>query len=164
MKDINFDKILIFLIFLMMAYLNYIGYIAITDYGIFGLTFGGLLVCISTCFQGKKSYGYKIKIKTTYIIKQIFYATGWGFIVISAYLKNNIFLDSLLEALDANTLMLLSLAITFLSLIVAEKARLNQKKRIDKIEKMVEKSDERRSEMKDTLTKLIKKTDNDGSN
>ncbi len=156
MKGIDFHKILIFLIFYSMTILNWFGYIYITEYGIFGMTVGGLFVCISTCFQGNKTYGKKIKIRITYIFQKFIYGLGWFFIVISAYFKKNFILDSLIQSLDSNTLMLLSLSVTFLSLIIADKSQLRQKERLEEIEKRIDTDIENAKRENEKIENLIK--------
>lgn len=156
MKGIDFHKILIFLIFCSMTILNWFGYINITSYGIFGLTFGGLFICISTCFQGKRTYGKKMKIRITYIFQKFIYGLGWFFIVVSVYFKKNFILDSLIQSLDSNTLMLLSLAVTFLSLIIADKSQLKQKERLEEIKKRISIDKENAKRENEKIENLIK--------
>ncbi|NOH17268.1 hypothetical protein [Clostridium cochlearium] len=154
MNKIDKHKFIITLIFFIMSALNFYGLLNIQPYGVFGLTFGALLICISTCFEGNLNVK---SINIWKIIKNLFYFGGWIFIVITVYLKENLTLKEFMMAFNGNTLMLLSLSFTFLSLMVSDWNQKNQKeknanerKRIDDLIKI---QDEKQKE----LDKLIEK-------
>lgn len=155
MNKIDKHKFIIALIFFMMAFLNFYGLLEIKLYGVFGLTFGALLICISTCFEGNLNTR---KINVWSVIKNIFYFLGWIFIVIAIYLKDNEFFKSFIDAFDGNTLMLLSLAFTFLSLMVSDWNQKNQEEQInqeaEKLDKLIKIQDEKQEE----LNRLIDKS------
>lgn len=154
MNKIDKHKFIITLIFFMMAFLNFYGLLEIKPYGVFGLTFGALLICISTCFEGS------LNIKNINVwngIKNIFYFSGWIFIVIAIYLKDNEVFKSFIDAFDGNTLTVLSLGFTFLSLMVSD---WNQKKQKDQMEQESKKLDELikiQDEKQEDLNRLIEK-------
>ena len=154
MEKIDKHKLIITIIFFLMAFLNFYKLLDIKSYGVFGLTFGALLICISTCFEGSLKFG---KIDIWCGLKNIFYSTGWIFIVVSIYLKDNKLFNGFIEAFDNNTLMLLSLAFTFLSLMVSEWGQRCQKKIIEqegkKLDELIKEQDKRQEE----LNRLIKK-------
>lgn len=89
MKYFDKHKLIITIIFFLLAYLNFFNFIQIGSYGAFGLSFGALLICISTCFEGKFVL-YNIDIWN--VLKNILYFLGWIFIVVGVYLKKIIFL------------------------------------------------------------------------
>jgi hypothetical protein len=137
-----------------MSVLNFYGLLNIQPYGVFGLTFGALLICISTCFEGNLNVK---NIDIWEIIKNLFYFGGWIFIVITVYLKENAAFKEFMTSFNGDTLMLLSLAFTFLSLMVSDWNQKNQKeknanerKRIDELIKIQE-------EKQKELDKLIEK-------
>jgi hypothetical protein len=136
MNKVDKHKFIITIIFFIMSFLNYFGFLSIHTYGVFGITFGALMICISTCFEGDLYLG---NLDIWKIIKNFFYVIGWIFIVITVYLKQNDVLINLINIFDSNTLMLLSLAFTFLSLMVSD---WNQKRQSEIIEKERNKLDE----------------------
>lgn len=154
MNKIDKHKLIITLIFFIMSVLNFYGLLNIQPYGVFGLTFGALLICISTCFEGNLNVK---NIDIWEIIKNLFYFGGWIFIVITVYLKENAAFKEFMTSFNGDTLMLLSLAFTFLSLMVSDWNQKNQKeknanerKRIDELIKIQE-------EKQKELDKLIEK-------
>lgn len=163
MNKIDKHKLIITLIFFVMSALNYNGLLNIQSYGVFGLTFGALLICISTCFEGNLN----VKgIDIWKIIKNLFYFGGWIFIVITVYLKENPAINEFMMAFNGNTLMLLSLAFTFLSLMVSDwnqknqkEENANEKKRIDELIKI---QDGKQKELNKLIEKIkMKKTGED---
>lgn len=157
MNKIDKHKFIITLIFFIMAFLNFHGLLEIKLYGIFGLTFGALLICISTCFEGS------LNIKNINVwngIKNIFYFSGWIFIVIAVYLKDNKKIKRFIDVFDGNTLMLLSLAFTFLSLMVSDWNQENQKEQMEqeskKLDKLINTQDEKQEELNRLIEKLKK--------
>jgi 1,4-dihydroxy-2-naphthoate octaprenyltransferase len=153
-NKIDKHKLIITLIFFIMSVLNFYGLLNIQPYGVFGLTFGALLICISTCFEGNLNVK---NIDIWEIIKNLFYFGGWIFIVITVYLKENAAFKEFMTSFNGDTLMLLSLAFTFLSLMVSDWNQKNQKeknanerKRIDELIKIQE-------EKQKELDKLIEK-------
>lgn len=156
MNKIDKHKFIIMLIFIIMSILNFYDLLNIQPYGVFGLTFGALLICISTCFEGN----LKIKnIDIWKIIKNLFYFGGWIFIVVTVYLKKNLTLKNFMIAFNGNTLMLLSLGFTFLSLMVSDWSQKNQEEENEnepkKIDELIEIQNQKQKEL-DNLIKKIK--------
>lgn len=154
MNKMDKHKCIITFIFFMMAFLNFYGLLYIQSYGVFGLTFGALLICISTCFEGS------LNIKNVNIwnmIKNLFYFGGWVFIVITTYLKENRNFQSFMNAFDGNTLMLLSLGFTFLSLMISDWSQKNQIERNEQEGKRLDELIKLQDEKQEELDKLIEK-------
>ncbi|MGL5614437.1 hypothetical protein [Cetobacterium sp.] len=106
-------------IFLVMTVLNALNIIEIPVYGIYSLTLGALFICISTCCKSNR-------------IKIGWYSFGIGVMTVGVYIKSNDFINVLIDKIDSNTLMLLSLSVTFASLIVANISVEKQRNRVDK--------------------------------
>lgn len=155
MKRIDIHKFIITIIFFIMSFLNIIGFIHIETYAVFGMTFGSLLICISTCFEGRNLIYKKLNLDIFKLVKNIFYILGWIFIIIGAYLKSNYIFDEMIEVFNSDTLMLLSLGFTFLSLIIGDINQKKEKERIDKQSKELDNLLEIQEKQKAHLEKLI---------
>lgn len=162
MNKIDKHKCIITVIFFLMSFLNFFNLLNIQSYGVFGLSIGALFICISTCFEGELTM---IGINVWSVIKNIFYFAGWIFIVISIYLKQNIFFDTLIKAFDSNTLMLLSLGFTFLSLIVSDWSQKKQQEKIvqesKELDKLIEEQDRRQLYITELIEKYKKRRKED---
>jgi hypothetical protein len=154
----NKDKFIITVIFFIMAILNYFGVLSIDAKGVFGITSGALMICISTCFEGD----LHIKgVNIWKIVKYIFYFTGWILIVVTVYLKESDMLKNIMIAFDSNTLMLLSLGFTFLSLIVSETNQSRQNETIKeesrKLDDLITKQNKQQIKLKQLIDKIADK-------
>lgn len=157
MKKVDKHKLIITLIFFIMSALNFYGLLNIQSYGVFGLTVGALFICISTCFEGSL---YIKNIDIWKIIKDIFYFSGWMFMVVIVYFKENTTFKELIMVFDSETLMLLSLGFTFLSLMVSdwnqEEKKFNENEQ-DRIDKLIKIQDEEQQKVYDLIEKIKKK-------
>lgn len=155
-------KFIITVIFFIMAILNNFGLLIIDEKGVFGITFGALMICVSTCFEGDF---YIVKINAWKIIKNTFYFMGWIFIVVTVYLKDNVILKNIMETFESSTLMLLSLGFTFLALMVSQ---FNLKKHDEiikeesiRLDTLITEQNNRQIELKDLIKKISDKKKGD---
>lgn len=112
-------KLLFSIIFFVMAILQQINIIYINAQSVFGMTLGSLLISISTCYDD--DYTIKIKkskkqIRIGKLIRTIIYSIGFAIIFIFTFINENEVLNALMDKLDENTLLLLAMSSTFISM------------------------------------------------
>lgn len=112
-------KLLFSIIFFVMAILQQINIIYINAQSVFGMTLGSLLISISTCYDD--DYTIKIKklkkqIRIGKLIRTIIYSIGFAIIFIFTFINENEVLNTLMDKLDENTLLLLAMSSTFISM------------------------------------------------
>jgi hypothetical protein len=115
------DKVALAIVFLSLSALNYFQVTEISEKAVFGFTVGALFMSISAGFDGEIIILKKnIQVNISSIFKSFFYYSSWliifGFLVI----KETDFIKQLVTGIDSNTLMLVSLGITMLSIRTSE--------------------------------------------
>lgn len=123
----NKEKVLMSVLFGLLAFLNINGYLIINERSVFGLTFGALIISISTCFdfpqiiekEDSDNLFTVIKSNKYKIIQTIMYSLGFLSMYIIIFIKSDTIIDTFMKKFDSNTLMLMSISITFLSITVS---------------------------------------------
>lgn len=143
----NKDRVLMIIVFWILAYLNIKGYIEINEKEVFGLTIGALIISMSTCFDINifkndnkdksdcskvKKYSEIILSHRFNIIQKILYSIGFIIMFTVIFIKDNYILNEFMNKFNSNTLMLLSISVTFLSITISNVESQKFKNRIRK--------------------------------
>ena len=96
MENINF---ILCILYLILGILNMFGIMIIDDISVFGMTVGTLFLCLAPLFNKKN-------------IRVIYYILAAGFVVGFHYINGA---SRLIDGVDNNTWLLLSLSVTFLA-------------------------------------------------
>lgn len=121
------EKVLMSVLFGLLAFFNINGYLIINERAVFGLTFGALIISMSTCFDFPKTIekgnsrdlSTIIKSNKYKIIQTIIYSLGFLSMFIIIFVKPDTIIDDFMKKFDSNTLMLMSISITFFSITVS---------------------------------------------
>ncbi|MEG1310897.1 MAG: hypothetical protein RSD47_02705 [Romboutsia sp.] len=112
-------KLLFGFIFFFMAILQQFEVIYINSKSVFGMTLGSLLVSISTCYSDDfilKTPGSRKQVRIGKLLRRVIYSVGFSIIIIFTYINENDTLSHLMDKLDENTLLLLAMSVTFISM------------------------------------------------
>lgn len=127
----NKDKRLMVIVFGILAVLNINGYLIINERSVFGLTLGALIISISTCFdfpddlrakttQKAKNKWSILNVNKYKIIQETLYSIGFVVMFIVLFIKPDTIVDEFMNNIDSNTLMLMSICVTFLSIEISD--------------------------------------------
>ena len=119
------------MVFGILSILNVNGYLIINARSVFGLTLGALIISISTCFDFPDDLNAKSveKIKNNLsifnvnkykIIQEVLYNIGFVVMFIVLFIKPDTIVDDFMKKIDSNTLMLMSICVTFLSIEISD--------------------------------------------
>lgn len=138
--------------FFVLAVLNNFKLTEFSPRAIFGLSFGALLMCISSNLEGKMGITIKGRyINILAVIKNSVNILSASIIVLSIFLKETEIMNQLILTFDNNTILLLSLGFTIMSIITND---INNKRYdTDTKEEVANKV----KEVLDTITKHINK-------
>lgn len=128
----NKDKRLMVIVFGILSLLSINTYLIINERSVFGLTLGALIISLSTCFdfpedlnkdkiEKAKNEKWSILNANKYkIIQEVLYSIGFVVMFIILFIKPDTIVDEFMQKINSNTLMLMSICITFLSITISD--------------------------------------------